>query len=179
MRFGLLHRSAPFLLLVTLAADCEQADPQVGQRTPAILADNDAPGEGAHPTIAKEFTTQELDRIERELKVKLPKTYRQFMLARSKELLGYIYPLRGQTEVWFDSELFGLDVDHLISENTGQRRPDMAAGDAFPGWWKEYFFAATTIHCVSTARPACGLSTATAERSSATPIRSTPTFRNR
>src|SRR5688500_9119892 len=54
-------------------------------------------------------TAEDLDRIERELQIKLPTPYREFMLERSKELLRYTYPLRGETEYWFDSEFFGFN----------------------------------------------------------------------
>ena len=96
--------------------------------------------EGDLNISAKPFTTEDLDRIEHELQIKLPGAYRKFMLARSKELLGYTYPLRGEPELLFDWDFFGFNVDRLISENTGQRRPDMAAGATFPGWWRKYFF---------------------------------------
>lgn len=30
-----------------------------------------------------------------------------------------------------------------MAENIDQRRPDMAAEDTFPGWWRKYFFFGT------------------------------------
>jgi hypothetical protein len=127
-----------------VAVGCQSATlppavPQAEQTASTEIADQASTANaGARPT-----TAEDLARIERELQIKLPVAYREFMLTRSKELLGYTYPLRGETELWFDSEFFGFNVDRLLSENEGQRSPGMAAGDAFPGWWKEYFFFGT------------------------------------
>jgi hypothetical protein len=138
------------LVILIFTGGCDARDP-----TPVVQSDA-KPAEGLppdHPAnapieekdipAARPMTNEDLNRIERELEIKLPSHYGQFMVARSQELLGHTYPLRGQTELWFDSEFFGFSIDRLLSENIGQRRPDMAAGAGFPSWWKEYFFFGT------------------------------------
>ena len=102
------------------------AEPVVPATQPVAADDQPPPG----------ITEEDLDRIETELKIKLPAEYRQFMPPRREKILSYTYPLRGETRFWLDSDFF-LDADRLISENLGQREADGAAADSFPKWWEK------------------------------------------
>jgi hypothetical protein len=127
-----------WLLLVlagtALGCGAQESRPTVQDDAEVINRMPDQPmnhSDEADTTSRKPIADEDLNRIERKLRIRLPRSYREFMLTRSSELLGYTYPLRGKTEYWFDWEFFGFDVDRLVSENLGQREPDMAAGHAF------------------------------------------------
>jgi hypothetical protein len=137
------------LLLVVSLAGCqtrqEASSPDESSPQPIAAAEEQPASDGAAKQIknpAVGITSQDLDRIEAALKIKLPAEYRRFMPARSEEIAGYTYTLRGETELWLDDNFF-LDADRLISENLGQRDPGWAAAEAFPRWWKEYFLFGT------------------------------------
>lgn len=146
-----MTRSRFLLLLLSIAVSgCQAgqqepvADPE-GNSARSGQRDNsqNGPAEVDTRVPGQTFKNEDLDRIEHELQIKLPTTYRRFMLTRGKELIAYTFQLRGQTELWFDSEFFAFNSDRLISENIDQRSPEMAAGAAFPRWWTKYFFFGT------------------------------------
>jgi hypothetical protein len=143
----MLHRLSA-LLALAICVGCGggvDRQPAAPVRPPMAQVESDSQpaASGTDEVPGRGFNQQDLDRIEQELQIKLPAEYREFMLTRSAELLKYTYPLRGETRWWFDSYFFAFDIKRLISENADQRQPDMAAGDTFPGWWKEYFFVGT------------------------------------
>jgi hypothetical protein len=82
------------------------------------------------------MTEDELSQIEAELRVTLPREYRELMLERSGELRAC--GCFGEAL----SELF-LDAPEVINENTIERVQDSGTSYAFPNWWTTYFLVGT------------------------------------
>lgn len=139
------HAPRWLCVVVVVVSGCGErtAPPAAPARTTKAVPPETPKAEESDQAPGRPLQAEDLERLERELKIQLPTTYREFTLKRSGELLGYTYPLRGETRLWFDSLLFGFDVDRMISENTSQREPEWAAAEAFPGWWREYFLFGT------------------------------------
>jgi hypothetical protein len=88
------------------------------------------------------MTDADLARIEAELGISLPPSYRELMQTRGTELAGLTEDSSEGLRPWFDPWVF-LNPDRVISTNSYQRTPDSAAGYSRPGWWQEYFLCGT------------------------------------
>jgi uncharacterized protein (TIGR02996 family) len=84
----------------------------------------------------------ELDRIERELAIRLPAAYRVVMAAKGGEFRALTYRLDGRDMSYFGDDLW-LNPDEVISSNKAEREPGMGTSYAFPKWWKTFFMFAT------------------------------------
>lgn len=88
------------------------------------------------------MTDADLARIEVELGIALPPSYRELVRTRGAELAGLTEHFHGEIRPWFDPWVF-LSPNRVISVNTYQRAPNSAAGYSRPGWWREYFLCGT------------------------------------
>jgi hypothetical protein len=87
-------------------------------------------------------TDADLNQIESQLGISLPKAYRELMRARADELKGLMHEIHGVTYSWFDSRLY-LDAHRVIEVNLSERQPDAGTEYAFPNWSESFFLIGT------------------------------------
>jgi hypothetical protein len=90
------------------------------------------------------MTDVDLARIEAELGITFPPSYRELVRTRAAELAGLTEAFRGEVRPWFEPWVF-LSPDWLISANTFERSPESAVGYSRPGWWQEYLLCGTDL----------------------------------